>query len=240
LVVNRLKKNHLSVSQICDQGHNVVFSTKDCEIRNSSSGELVAKGVRTPNNIYILNKIQEDKCYLSQIDESWMWHKRLGHASFDKLINIIKINAVRAIQKLFKPNQGVCGPFQHGNQTRTSHKTKEFSTSNPLEIIHVDLCGPTTALTLQGERYFALFVDDYTRMMWVYSIKYKSEAFVCLKNLKALVENEKDSKIKCLRTDRGGEFTSKEFYELCKVHGSERELSPARTPKKNGVVERRN
>ena len=48
--------------------------------------------------------------------------------------------------------------------------------------------------------------DDHTRMMWVYFIKYKFEAFECFKNLKALVENEKDSKIKCLRMDRG-EFT---------------------------------
>jgi len=168
LLVNRLKHNLLSVSQICDQGHNVLFSTKDCEIRNSSSGELVAKGVRTSDNIYILNKIQEDKCYLSQTDESWLWHKRLGHTSFDNLINISKINAVQDIPKLFKPNQGVCGPCQHGKQTRTSHKTKRFSKSKPLEIIHVDLCGPTRTSTLQGERYFALFVDDYTRMMCIF------------------------------------------------------------------------
>ena len=76
--------------------------------------------------------------------------------------------------------------------------------------------------------------------MWVYFIKYKSEAFECFKNLKALVENEKDSKTKCLRMDRGGEFTSKQFDEFYKVHGIERELSAARTPKKNGVVEIRN
>ena len=77
-------------------------------------------------------------------------------------------------------------------------------------------------------------------MMWVYFIKYNSEAFECFKNLKALIENEKDSKIKCLRTNTGGEFTSKEFDEFCKVHGIERELSATRTPNQNGVVERRN
>jgi len=198
------------------------------------------KGVRTSDNVYILNKIQEDKCYLSQPDESWLWHKRLGHTSFDNLINISKINAVQDIPKLFKPNQVVYGPCQHGKQTRISHKTKEFSTSKPLEIIHANLCGPTRTPALQRKRYFALFVDDYTRMMWVYFIKYKSKAFECFKNLKALVENEKDSKIKCLRTDRGGEFTSKEFDEFCKVHGIKRELSAAKTPKQNGVVERKN
>lgn len=75
LLVDGLKHNLLSVSQICDQGHKVVFSTKHCEIRNSASEKLVAKGVRTPDNIYILNKIQENNFYLSQTDESWLWYK---------------------------------------------------------------------------------------------------------------------------------------------------------------------
>jgi len=57
LLVDGIKHKLLSVSQICDQGHKVVFSTKDYEIRNSASGKLVEKGVRTPDNIYILNKI---------------------------------------------------------------------------------------------------------------------------------------------------------------------------------------
>ena len=92
LLVEGLKHNHLSVSQVCDKGHNVVFSTKNCETRDSSSGELVAKGVRTPDNVYILSKIQGDKCYISQTDESWLWHKRLGHTSFDNLMDISKIN----------------------------------------------------------------------------------------------------------------------------------------------------
>ena len=77
-------------------------------------------------------------------------------------------------------------------------------------------------------------------MMWIYFIKYKSEAFECFKNLKALIQNEKDSKIKCLRTDRGGEFTSKEFDKFCKEHGIKIELSIAGTPQQNGVVEKRN
>ena len=92
----------------------------------------MGKRVITPYNIYILRKIQEDKCYLSQTYEIWLWHKRLGHTSFDNFINISKINAVRDIPNMFKPNQVVCGPCRHGNKTRTSFKTKEFSTSKPM------------------------------------------------------------------------------------------------------------
>jgi hypothetical protein len=64
---------------------------------------------------------------------------------------------------------------------------------------------------LQGESYFMLLIDDYTRMTWVTFLKNKSEAFEKFKAFKALVENETDMKIKCLRSDNGGEFTSNEF-----------------------------
>ena len=60
----------------------------------------MAKGVRTPDNVYILSKIQGDKCYIIQTDESWLWHKRLGHTSFDNLVNNSKINVVRDIPKM--------------------------------------------------------------------------------------------------------------------------------------------
>jgi transposase InsO family protein len=55
-----------------------------------------------------------------------------------------------------------------------------------------------------------------------------------------MVENEKDSRIKCLRSDNGGEFTSKEFMYYCSNHGIKRQFSIARTPQQNGVVERKN
>eukprot|EP00253_Pinus_taeda_P003613 PITA_03613 len=71
-------------------------------------------------------------------------------------------------------------------------------------------------------------------------MKHKYEAFEKLKSFKALVENESGHKIKCLRSDRGGEFTSNEFLDFCEEHGIRRELSTARTPQQNGVVERMN
>lgn len=91
---------------------------------------------------------------MCRVDESWLWHKRLGHIRFDNLININKTNIVRDIRKIKKPYQVACGPCQHRKQTRISFKTKDFSTSKTLETIHAYLCGPTRTLALQGERYF--------------------------------------------------------------------------------------
>ena len=85
-----------------------------------------------------------------------------------------------------------------------------------------------------------LLIDDFTRMTWVCLLKKKSEAFVCFKIFKELVENGKKQKIKCLRSDNGGEFSSKEFNHYCEEHGIKRQFSAAKTPQQNGVVERKN
>jgi hypothetical protein len=86
-----------------------------------------------------------------------------------------------------------------------------------------------------------LLVDDYTRMTAsLIFLKKKSEAFKKFKTYKEMVETETELKIKCLRSDNGGEFTSKEFMEFCSEHGIKRKFSVARTPQQNGVVERKN
>ena len=84
-----------------------------------------------------------------------------------------------------------------------------------------------------------LLFDDYTRMTWVTFLKEKIEAFEKFKIFKAMVENETHVKIKCLRSDNGGEFTSSDFNEFCETHGIKRQFSAAKTPQQNGVVERK-
>ena len=85
-----------------------------------------------------------------------------------------------------------------------------------------------------------LLVDDYRRITTIFFLKNKSEAFENFKIFKEMVENEMDSKIKCLRYDHGGEFTSKEFMDYYNDHGIKRKFFIARTPQQNGVVERKN
>ena len=75
-----------------------------------------------------------------------------------------------------------------------------------------------------------LLVDDYTRMIAVFFLKNKSKDFENFNIYKELVENETDSKIKCLRYDNRGEFTSKKFIDYCNNHGKKRQFSISRTP----------
>ena len=85
-----------------------------------------------------------------------------------------------------------------------------------------------------------LLIDDYTRMTWVTFLKEKSKSFENFKIFKPMVENEANQKIKCLRSDNGGEFTSNELNDFCEIHGIKRQFSAAETPQQNGVVERKN
>jgi hypothetical protein len=111
-------------------------------------------------------------------------------------------------------------------ETKTKFKTKEYSTTKPLEIVHTDLVGPTARTNgLKGDKYFMLLVYDYTRMTVVFFLRKKSEAFENFKIYKEMVENKMDSKIKCLRSDNGGEFTSKEFMDFYSKHGIKRQFS---------------
>ena len=90
------------------------------------------------------------------------------------------------------------------------------------------------------KRYILTFIDDFSRKLWVYFLNEKSEAFTTFKNFKVMVEKRSRHTICGLRTDRGGEFNSKEFIEFCKTQGIRRKLTTAYTPQQNGVAERKN
>ncbi|XP_043717541.1 uncharacterized protein LOC122665457 [Telopea speciosissima] len=91
LYVSGLKHNLLSVSQLCDDGHAVLFIKEECVIKKTKNGKtVVAQGTRTIGNLYVLLDVGEDKCMLSQEDENWLWHRRLGHINFKNLAKLSK------------------------------------------------------------------------------------------------------------------------------------------------------
>ena len=77
-------------------------------------------------------------------------------------------------------------------------------------MIHSDVWA-TKATSLGGCKYYVSFIDDQTRKVWVYFMKHKSEVFNHFKAFKAMVEKEKGTKIKVLRSNEGREYISEEF-----------------------------
>jgi hypothetical protein len=143
LLVDGMKHNLLSVSQMCDIGCEVVFTSKDCKINFVNSGQVMAKGIRTKNNVYVLKEDKED-CHLRKHDESWLWDRRLGHINFDHLIKLKNLEAIKDIPRISMLQDSVCKPYQVGKLTRTQFKSKSStSIEKPLQLVHMDLCGPS-------------------------------------------------------------------------------------------------
>ncbi len=94
----------------------------------------------------------------------------------------------------------------------------------------MDVWGPTPVKSLGGARYFVTFVDDYSRMCWVYLMKEKSQVFEIFKEWKAKVELQTGKELKCVRSDNGGEYRSNEFDKFGSDLGLKRYYTVPDTP----------
>ncbi|GJS01526.1 putative ribonuclease H-like domain-containing protein [Tanacetum coccineum] len=249
--VKELKYNLFSVSQICDNKNSVLFTDSEClvlgkDFKVDDSHVLL----RTPrqHNMYSidLNNIVPHKnltCLIAKasVDESMMWHRRLGHLNFKTMNKLVRNNLVRGLPSKSFENDHTCVACLKGKQHKASCKTKLVnSVSKPLHTLHMDLFGPTSVSSLNHKWYCLVVTDDFSRFTWTFFLKSKDETGSILRNLITEIENLKDLKVKIIRCDNGGEFKNREMDEFCTKKGIKREFSNARTPQQNGVAERRN
>lgn len=236
-----LCNNIISLGQLSEAGNKVVMEGDYLWVYEEQ-GRLLMKVKRAENRLYKISlEDSSTMCLLSKNEEdTWLWHTRLGHVNFRALELMSKKGMARGIPKMVQPKEK-CEGCLMTKLTRSSFPSHtSFETKKPLELVYADICGPITPETPGGNRYFLLFVDDYSRKMWVYFLKEKSDALGMFKKYKAVVEKSTEKNIKMLRTDRGGEFCSKEFTLYCEEMGIERQYTNPYTPQQNGVVERRN
>lgn len=236
-----LHNNIISLGQMSECGNRVVLLGDYLWIYDKCD-KLLMKVKRSSNRLYrIVIEEGTTTCLLSKVEEeSWLWHARLGHVNFDAMKLMSANGMARGIPVFTRPKE-ICSGCLLSKQTRSPFPSKaNFLAKEKLELVHSDICGPISPPTPAGNRYFILFIDDFSRNMWVYMLKQKSEALGAFKRFKVLAENEAQTTIKVLRTDRGGEFTSNEFQSFCEEAGIVRHLTAPYSPQQNGVVERRN
>jgi transposase InsO family protein len=120
----------------------------------------------------------------------------------------------------------ICDACLAGKQRLASFpQVAKFRATERLELVHADLCGPITPPTPGGKRYFLLMVDDFSRFMWLVLLTTKDKAEAALPRVKASAEVQSGCTLLTLRTDRGGEFTSRSFEEFCANNGVQRHLT---------------
>ena len=96
-----------------NKGCEVLFRAQDYEVISSTTGNTLLKGVRTESNVYIV-KEEDEACRLSKLEESWLWHKILGHLSFDHIMRLRKKKAVRDMPEIKRPSNTICKSCQLG------------------------------------------------------------------------------------------------------------------------------
>ncbi|GJS81041.1 retrovirus-related pol polyprotein from transposon TNT 1-94 [Tanacetum coccineum] len=175
------------------------------------------------------------------IDESNKWHRRLGHVNFKNLNKLVKGNLVRGLPSKIFQNDHTCVACQKGKQHKASCKAKSVSSiSHSLQLLHMDLFGPTSVRSLNHKTYCLVITDDFSRFSWVFFLRTKDETSGILKDFIRQIENQLNQKVKTIRCDNGTEFKNRDFIELCGSKGIKREYSNARTPQQNRVAERKN
>jgi len=104
----------------------------------------------------------------------------------------------------------------------------------------MDLFGPFRTISLGGNYYGLVIVDDYSRFTWTFFIVTKDETYHVFKNFVKVIQNEKDCSISSIKSNNGREFQNEKFDRFCSKLNIKHNFSAPRTPQQNGVVERKN
>ncbi|GJY00316.1 putative ribonuclease H-like domain-containing protein [Tanacetum coccineum] len=175
--VKELKFNLFSVSQMCDKKNSVLFTDTECvvlspDFKLTDESHVLLKVPRKDNmySVDLKNVIPQGglTCLFAKAtpDESNLWHRRLGHVNFKTMNKLVRGSLVRGLpSKLFEINQ-TCVACQKGKQHIASCKTKTVSSiSQPLQMLHMDLFGPTFVKSLMKKMYCLVATDEFSRVL---------------------------------------------------------------------------
>nr|GEZ00387.1 putative ribonuclease H-like domain-containing protein [Tanacetum cinerariifolium] len=197
-----LKFNLFSVSWMYDKKNSVLFTDTEClvlslEFKLSDENQVLLRVPRENNmyNVNLKNIVPSiNLTYLfakATLDESTLWHRRLGHINFKIMNKLVKGNLVRGLPTKVFGNDNTCVACKKGKQHRASCKTKPVSSvDQPLYRLHMDLFGPTFVKSLNKKSYCLVVTDDYSRFTWVFFLATKDETTPILKTFITGLENQ--------------------------------------------------
>lgn len=192
LFVEGLKHNLLSISQLCDKGFRINFTKDECLIEHEVAHNILLKGKRF-NNIFMISFDDSSlkvKCLMANNNEVWLWNKRFAHIHMEHLNKLIKHDLVIGLPKIKFIKDKLCDACQKGKQTKTTFKSKQVvSTSRPLQLLHMDLFGPSRTKSFGGSIYALVIVDDFSRYTWTLFLVQKNDAFKAFKKYAKQIQN---------------------------------------------------
>ncbi|GJT97371.1 putative ribonuclease H-like domain-containing protein [Tanacetum coccineum] len=226
--VNELNFNLFSVSQMCDKKNYVLFTDTECLVLSTNfklpgESQILLKIPRKDNtysfdmkNIVLKESLT---CLVAKatLDESMLWHRRLGHINFKNINKLVKDNLVRGLPTKCFENDQTCVACLKGKQHKASCKSKVLNLiTKPLFMLHMDLFGPIFMSRLMHKKYCLVVTDDYSRFTWVFFLITKDETSEILKNFIKEIENLVDKKVKIIWSNNGTEFKNKVMDDFCR------------------------
>jgi len=236
LYVPEIDQNLSSVRQLIEKGYKVVFEDKSCLIKDADGHDIFK--VKMKGKSFALNPLEEEQTtFPIKENITDVWHKRLGH---HKGLLQMKSKMMANDLPALDDHISNCKACQSGKQSRKPFPKVTWRATKKLQLIHTNIAGPQRTPSLNGTLYYALFINDFSRMSWIFFLKHKSEVAQVFWNFKARVENESGYKIQILRSNNGKEYTSNSFNSFYKEAGIQHQLTAPYTPQQNRVSERRN
>ncbi|KAJ9566336.1 hypothetical protein OSB04_002302 [Centaurea solstitialis] len=244
--VDGLKHNLVSVSQLCDNGLDVMFKIKYCIMYKARTLIEVMRASRR-GDLYLrcfgTLEAKEEICLVSSVknEDAWLWHTRFCHLNFHTLDKLVRLKLVKGLPSIKFEKDHICSACEMGKLRRSSQQTKsDTSYDKPLQMLDVDLCGPIAVQSFGGRKYILVLVDEFSHFTWVKFMKKKSQVPSLLINLLKRLQVLHDSQVRVLRSDNGTEFKNPAVEEYLASVGITHNFSAPRTPQQNGVVERKN
>ncbi|XP_070039292.1 uncharacterized protein [Nicotiana tomentosiformis] len=239
-LIDGLKYSLISISQLCDRGNMVAFTSTKCFVINLTIDKIVLQGKRV-NNIYVVDMStlsDNELTCLSVLDnDPLLWHKRLGHASLSQLNKLVSKDLGIGLPNIKFKEDKVYEDCARGKKVRSSFKSnKMVRTTRTMELVYMDLCGPMKILSRGGKRYVMVLVD-YSRFIWTLFLISKDEAFDMFISFVRKTQNQLGNQLASIRSDHGTEFENAKFVEFCGEHGIDHNFYIPRTSQQNGVVE---
>lgn len=237
LYVPEMKSNLLSVKRLVQKGFVVTFDASGAKILR---GEKVCAVVESAGNLFVLRQTDESVSMATTSNECiHTWHRRLGHRDCEAIVKLqdltdgMKLRSCKCTEEC-----EVC--IQGKMQRKPFPKVSTSESSEVMDLVHTDICGPMRTKTFGGRRYFITFIDDHSKYTVVYLLRAKSEAIEKLEEYVQLMKTQFGKVPKILRSDRGGEYTGKKVKAFLKRHGVIGQFTAPYTPQQNGTAERKN
>ncbi|GJZ70944.1 putative ribonuclease H-like domain-containing protein [Tanacetum coccineum] len=245
--------NLFSVSQICDKKNKVLFTDTEClvltkEFQLLENNHVVLR-VPRKHNLYSFNlteiQPERDITYLlakASSDKSTKWHRRMAHVNFKNIKKLAKHGLVNGLLSKLFTNEHNCVACNKRKQHKASYKaiTAVSTISEPLQLLHMDLFGPTSIRSIDHKYYSLVVTNDFSRFSWVFFLGTKDETYYILKDYITFIENQLNKKVKSIRCDNGTEFKNSKLIELCGSKGIKMDYSNVKTSQQNRVAERKN